>query len=86
MIGLYHQNTRSDLYRGHSLSVGSKKKIGNFSYSASDKIGKGFSSVVYKGINDATSIIYIYIGETVAIKAIDMKGIRDHVSREMLDC
>jgi len=33
----------------------------NYSYSVGDVIGKGFSSVVYKGINDSTN-------EPVAIK------------------
>lgn len=32
-----------------------KKKIKHFSYSSTDKIGKGFSSIVYKGSNDLTS-------------------------------
>lgn len=26
------------------------------------------------------------LDETVAIKAIDMKGVKDSISREMLDC
>ncbi len=33
----------------------SKKKIKHFSYSSNDKIGKGFSSIVYKGCNELTS-------------------------------
>lgn len=40
---------------GYSASD-SKKKIKHFSYSHVDKIGKGFSSIVYKGTNDLTSI------------------------------
>lgn len=39
-------------------SVSSRKKIKHFSYSPLDKIGKGFSSVVYRGTNDNTSIAY----------------------------
>ena len=48
-------------YKRETLSMGSntsglgKKKVKNFSYSTSDRIGKGFSSVVYKGTNDSTS-------------------------------
>jgi len=41
----------------HSYSLtnaGSRKKIKNFSYSPSDRIGKGYSSVVYRGKNDNT--------------------------------
>jgi hypothetical protein len=38
-----------------------KKIIGNYSYDPSDKIGSGFSSNVYKGINEKT-------GEMAAIK------------------
>lgn len=38
-----------------------KKMIENFSYGLNNQIGKGFSSKVYKGINEAT-------GEHVAIK------------------
>ena len=34
-----------------------RKKIKNFSYNMNDKIGKGFSSIVYKGSNDLTSIL-----------------------------
>jgi hypothetical protein len=41
----------------HSYSLSnapSRRKIKHFSYSASDRIGKGYSSVVYKGKNDNT--------------------------------
>ena len=34
-----------------------QKKIKHFSYQSTDRIGKGFSSVVYRGTNDNTSII-----------------------------
>ena len=44
-----------------SSSSDSRKKIKHFSYSHSDKIGKGFSSIVYKGTNDLTSISFIYV-------------------------
>lgn len=37
----------------------------NYSYNMGDVIGKGFSSVVYRGVNDSTQ-------ETVAIKVIFM--------------
>jgi SNF-related kinase len=35
-------------------SAQGRKKIKNFSYMLSDRIGKGYSSVVYKGKNDST--------------------------------
>ncbi len=34
-----------------NISSTNKKKIKNFSYNFNDKIGKGFSSIVYKGTN-----------------------------------
>lgn len=46
-----------------------RKVIENYSYALIDAIGKGFSSVVYKGRNDET-------GELVAIKVIDKKGLK----------
>lgn len=58
-----------------------KKKIKHFSYSESDRIGKGYSSIVYKGVNTLTSINKSMKDETVAVKAIDMKGVKDAVSR-----
>lgn len=38
-----------------SSTSDSRKKIKHFSYSHNDRIGKGFSSIVYKGTNDLTS-------------------------------
>ncbi len=58
MFNYYQQSTKSLSYKGQNYSSNGSKKIGNFSYSSSDKIGKGFSSVVYRGINDNTSTIY----------------------------
>jgi hypothetical protein len=46
-----------------------RKKIENYSYQINSQIGKGYSSIVYKGRNDLTN-------ETVAIKVIDMKMIK----------
>jgi len=86
MLSYYSNNTRRDL-GGHSSSLSTnRKKVKDFSYHPSDKIGKGFSSVVFKGTNDNTSIYYNILDEVVAIKAIDMKGVKDAISREMLDC
>ena len=33
-------------------AYGSVRKIKNYSYNPLDSIGKGFSSVVYRGVND----------------------------------
>ena len=78
----------NQLYRRESAgsSSGGRRKVKHYSYSSEDRIGKGYSSVVYRGTNDLTSTPSHHIDETVAIKAIDMKGVRDAVSREMLDC
>lgn len=32
-----------------------RKKLGQFSFSSEERIGKGYSSVVYRGCNDHTS-------------------------------
>lgn len=32
-----------------------RKKISDFSFLPQDKIGRGYSSIVYKGLNDLTS-------------------------------
>ncbi len=49
----YNYKKPSSVYGGSTTD--SRKKIKHFSYSHSDKIGKGFSSIVYKGTNDLTS-------------------------------
>lgn len=38
-----------------NISAGSRKKIEQYSYCLTDKIGKGYSSIVYRGRNDDTS-------------------------------
>jgi hypothetical protein len=50
--------TRESHSFSHGTSGSSRKKIKHFSYSPFDKIGKGFSSVVYRGTNDNTSTPY----------------------------
>ncbi len=48
----------NQLYRRDSVGQESAtKKVKHFSYSQDLKIGKGYSSVVYRGTNDLTSII-----------------------------
>ena len=45
----------------HSYSMSnahSKRKIKHFSYVPSDRVGKGYSSVVYRGKNDNTGMWY----------------------------
>ena len=36
-----------------------RKKIQNYSFVLADKIGKGYSSTVYKGVDDLTGILLI---------------------------
>lgn len=51
--------------------------IGNYSYDLSEKIGSGFSSSVYRGINNITN-------QTVAIKVIDLHQITTPISKTLL--
>ncbi len=55
MLGFFSNNTRKDLFGPHSGSnsncTNGNKKIKDYSYNPSDRIGKGFSSIVYKGVN-----------------------------------
>jgi len=43
------------------------KKIKDYSYNPNDRIGKGFSSIVYKGTNDETSIKHYLHGFSMFI-------------------
>jgi len=38
-----------------ALQPGTRKKIEHYSYALGDRIGKGYSSVVYRGRNDQSS-------------------------------
>jgi serine/threonine-protein kinase ULK/ATG1 len=58
----------------HSPLSPNTVRVKNYSYNPNDRIGKGYSSIVYKGVNEHTN-------ETIAIKCIDMKGIKDSISR-----
>ncbi len=56
MTTLYSNHYRTNSYNHqNNASILSKIKIKNYSYDPIDKIGKGYSSVVYKGLNDNTS-------------------------------
>lgn len=35
-----------------------KKKIANYSYILTDQLGEGYSSKVYRGLNETTSKVY----------------------------
>ncbi|CAD8116494.1 unnamed protein product [Paramecium sonneborni] len=59
------------------LPSNARKVIENFSYALTDAIGKGFSSIVYRGRNDETN-------ETVAIKVIDKKGLKTPLHYQLL--
>ena len=60
------------------MSNGYRKRVDHYSYLLNEQIGKGFSSVVYRGTNDHTH-------EEVAIKVINLKHLRDGLARQMLD-
>jgi serine/threonine-protein kinase ULK2 len=55
-----------------------RKKIEDYSYGLKDVIGRGFSSVVYRGTNDKTK-------EKVAVKVIDIRAIQGKPEKKMLD-
>lgn len=44
----------SSIYRREGAGTG-RRKIKHFSFSEADRIGKGYSSIVYKATNDLTS-------------------------------
>jgi hypothetical protein len=43
--------------KGSELLPEVRKKIGQYSYTPKDVIGKGYSSVVYRGANDSTGMV-----------------------------
>ena len=55
-----------------------RKKIEDYSYGLTDLIGKGYSSSVFRGINEKSK-------EQVAIKVIDLKTLKDKPARQMLE-
>ncbi len=55
-----------------------RKKIEDYSYGLKDVIGRGFSSVVYKGRNLKTK-------EKVAVKVIDIRAIQGKPEKKMLE-
>jgi hypothetical protein len=59
MFGSLSTNLKKELF-GNNLNssancVNGHKKIKDYSYNLVDRIGKGFSSIVYKGVNEITS-------------------------------
>ena len=55
-----------------------RKKIEDYSHGPRDIIGRGYSSVVYRGTNDR-------LKEKVAIKVIDLKSINGKPAKKMLE-
>jgi hypothetical protein len=59
MLGFFSNSTKEEYVNTNLNSsmncTNINKKIKNYSYNLADRIGKGFSSIVYKGINDTTS-------------------------------
>jgi serine/threonine-protein kinase ULK2 len=63
-----------------------RKKIENYSYGLNDIIGKGYSSQVYKGVNDENSKYgFLYVGRPVAVKVIDLKMLKNEINRLLLE-
>ena len=62
----------------NSQPSGTLKAIKDYSYALSDCIGKGFSSSVYEGKHDIT-------GESLAIKVINMKMLKNRSHKELLN-
>lgn len=52
-------------------------KIRQYSYSPNDKLGKGFSSIVYKGLNT-------FNGEEVAIKIVDLNRLDMDLKKQLI--
>lgn len=52
-------------------------KIRQYSYSPMDKIGKGFSSIVYRGLNT-------FNGEEVAIKIVDLNRLDMDLKKQLI--
>ena len=61
-----------------------RKKIEKYSFALGDRIGRGFSSIVYKGQNDITSILFSKLDEIVAIKVIELKSLRHQITKDLL--
>lgn len=53
MLSLKMQNN-TNIFAHQLEDKTQRKKIEDYSYGLYDKIGKGFSSIVYKGRNDVT--------------------------------
>jgi hypothetical protein len=51
-----------------------EKKIGDYRFDISNEIGRGYSSIVYKGVN-------IHTQEEVAIKVVDLKESSDSMAK-----
>ena len=55
------------------------RKIEDYSYWLADLIGKGYSSIVFRGINEKNN------REKVVIKVIDLKPLKDKPARQMVE-
>lgn len=63
---------------------GETKQIKNFIYDTADQIGKGFSSIVYKGRISLYTGTNLTSKTPVAIKVIDLKSIKTDVEKMLL--
>lgn len=61
-----------------------RKKIEHYSYGLTDELGRGYSSVVYRARDDRNSNASPISDDTVAIKVVDMRMLKDELHRELL--
>ena len=61
MLGLKMQNN-ANLFSHQLDDKNQRKKIEDYSYGLHEKIGKGYSSIVYKGRNDITGNKHLLVG------------------------
>lgn len=71
------KRTGNTTHREPTLSPRAEVKLKGYRYFPHDKIGMGYSSVVYKGVNSQDST-------EVAIKAVDLHRIDTEVKRSLL--
>lgn len=61
-----------------ALPAGLSKKIKNFVFNQKDQIGKGYSSVVYRGQDEVTK-------DDIAVKVVELTKIKNEVQRHLLN-
>ena len=67
MFNNLNETIKTERYRDHSVNTYAPKQIGRFSYSTHDRIGTGYSSIVYRGKNIETSNEFSEHGPAMSI-------------------